>query len=172
MNFLDEIKKRLEKEFNETVLAWTEKTMNYILIKPSNVFKTVEILKNEFQFNFLMDLFCVDYLNYSVKLPDNNRFEIITYLYSLPKNYRLFIKSYYPNESPKADSLCPLFHAANWFEREIYDMFGITFNNHPDLRRILMYEGFEGHPLRKDYDPKKRQPLVALIKNEKSVFEQ
>jgi NADH-quinone oxidoreductase subunit C len=56
-----------------------------------------------------------------------------------------------PGETPKIDSVVPLWQAANWLEREVYDMFGISFTGHPDLRRILMYDGFEGHPLRKDY---------------------
>ena len=64
-----------------------------------------------------------------------------------------------PDDDPRIDSLMPVWEGANWFEREVYDMFGITFDGHPDLRRILLYNGFEGHPLRKDYPQDREQPL-------------
>jgi NADH-quinone oxidoreductase subunit C len=150
---------------------WSERGLNYVYIPGESVFPAVLQLRDKLEFDMLMDLFAVDYLNYSPPLPDGNRFSIITHLYSTKNNGRLFIKSYYPAESPQAVSLTPAYPAANWFEREVFDMYGINFSGHPDLRRILMYEGFEGHPLRKDYDIKKRQPLAALIKKEMSVFE-
>jgi len=65
--------------------------------------------------------------------------------------------------APEIDSLASLWSAANWLEREVWDMFGIRFRGHPGLKRILMYEGFEGHPLRNDYPVKKRQPLIGPI---------
>jgi NADH-quinone oxidoreductase subunit C/D len=69
------------------------------------------------------------------------------------------LKAPVPDDDPRIDSLMPVWEGANWFEREVYDMFGLTFNDHPDLRRILLYQGFEGHPLRKDYPQDKEQPL-------------
>ncbi len=150
---------------------WSQYGHNYIYMPRESVLSAVLRLRDNLGFDMLMDLFAVDYLNYSPPLPDGNRFAIITHLYSTKNNGRLFIKSYYPAESPQAVSLTPAYPAANWFEREVFDMYGINFSGHPDLRRILMYEGFEGHPLRKDYDIKKRQPLAKLIKKEASVFE-
>ncbi|HOT02340.1 MAG TPA: NADH-quinone oxidoreductase subunit C, partial [Acidobacteriota bacterium] len=78
-----------------------------------------------------------------------------------PRRARLRVKLPVPEEQPEVDSLTPLWKSANWYEREVWDMFGIRFRGHPNLKRILMYEGFEGHPLRKDYPIKKRQPLIG-----------
>ena len=89
------------------------------------------------------------------------RFEVVYHLYSLNQNHRVRIKV--PLEEKKAEvaSLTPLWPAADWYEREVWDMFGICFTGHPNLKRILMYEEFAGHPLRKDYPITKRQPLIG-----------
>jgi len=108
-------------------------------------------------YNFMMDLTAVDYLG------RNPRFEIAYHLYSLQHNHRLRIKAPVPEEDCRIDSLTPVWQAANWFEREVYDFYGIEFNNHPDLRRILLYDQFEGHPLRKDYPKDKQQPIDRII---------
>lgn len=172
MNF-EEIKIYLKNNHPDAgrMLFWSERGHNYVYIPRDSLFTAVTQLRDKSGFDMLMDLFAIDYLNYSPPLPEGNRFEIITHLYSTKNNERLFIKSFYPAQVPQAVSLTPIYAAANWFEREVFDMYGINFSGHPDLRRILMYEGFEGHPLRKDYDIKKRQPLAALIKKERSVFE-
>ena len=88
------------------------------------------------------------------------RFEVVYHLYSLSKNHRLRVKIPVAGEDPVVDSLTPLWKGADWLEREVWDMFGIRFRGHPDLRRILLYEQFEGYPLRKDYPVNYRQPLV------------
>ena len=111
-------------------------------------------LRDERGFEFLMDLTAVDH-------PDRKeRFELVCHLYSFANNRRLRLKAPIGGENPSVASLTPLWSGANWFEREVYDMFGIKFEGHPDLRRLLMYEGFEGHPLRKDYPLRKRQPRL------------
>jgi NADH-quinone oxidoreductase subunit C/D len=109
----------------------------------------------ELRYNFLMDLTAVDYL----ALGRTPRFEVVAHLYSLAHNQRVRLKTPVPDDDPRLASLMPVWEGANWFEREIYDMFGLTFDGHPDLRRILLYEGFEGYPLRKDYPQEKEQPL-------------
>ncbi len=105
----------------------------------------------------LVDLTCVDY-------PDREpRFEVVAHLHSLSKGHRLRIKSRVGDEEgdgAEIDSLTELWGSANWAEREAFDMFGVRFAGHPDLRRILMYPEFVGHPLRKDYPANKIQPLV------------
>ena len=92
---------------------------------------------------------------------DEHRFEVVYHLYSSRRNERLRLKVPLAAAHPEVDSLTGLWEAANWFEREVWDMFGIRFAGHPGLRRILLYEGFEGHPLRKDYPVNKRQPLIG-----------
>lgn len=106
--------------------------------------------------SFLTDITAVDYLG--KKSP---RFEVVYHLYSLKAGHRLRVKVPVPQEDAVVDSLVPLWKGANWLEREVWDMFGIRFRGHPDLRRVLLYEEFEGHPLRKDYPVNQRQPLVA-----------
>lgn len=107
-----------------------------------------------FRFDMLMDLTAVDYLG------ETPRFEVVCHLYSLALNHRLRVKQRVPEDEPWVHSLTGLWKAANWLERECWDMFGIRFIGHPDPRRILMYEEFVGHALRKDYPVDKRQPLT------------
>ena len=109
----------------------------------------------DLRYNVLMDLTAVDYLAQG-RVP---RYEVVVHLFSLPHNLRIRLKAALPADDPRVDSLMPVWEGANWFEREVYDMFGITFDDHPDLRRILLYRGFEGHPLRKDYPQDREQPL-------------
>lgn len=109
----------------------------------------------ELQYNFLIDITAVDYLG------RHPRFEVVYHFFSLPFNRRVRLKTLVPEDDPIVDSLTGLWKGANWYEREVWDMFGIRFRGHPDLRRILLYEEFEGHPLRKDYPIHKRQPLVG-----------
>jgi NADH-quinone oxidoreductase subunit C len=107
------------------------------------------------QFDMLTDVTAVDYLG------EEPRFEMVYHLYSVPKNKRLRVKARVGERAPEIATLCELWPSANWMEREVWDLYGIRFAGHPDLRRILLYEEFEGHPLRKDYPKEKRQPLVG-----------
>jgi len=124
------------------------------VIKKEALAAAAAYLRDELGFDFLMDLTAADYL------PRDPRFELVCHFYSSKHNYRLRLKCPVYADDAVVASLTPLWPAANWFEREVYDMFGIKFEGHPDLRRILMYDGFEGHPLRKDYPLKKRQPRI------------
>lgn len=128
-----------------------------ILVKRESIFALMKLLKEQFQFEMLADLSAVDYFG------QQPRFEVVYHLNSLEKNIRLRVKTGV-NENEEVDSITPLWPIANWLEREVWDMFGIRFKNHPDLRRILMYDEFEGHPLRKDYPINKRQPRVKPVK--------
>lgn len=109
-------------------------------------------------FDFLMDLTAVDYLN---KKPV--RFEVVYHFYSTKYNHRLRVKLPVDESDCVAESLTSLYKTADWYEREIWDLYGIKFSGHPNLRRILLYEEFKGHPLRKDYPINKRQPLIGPL---------
>lgn len=96
-------------------------------------------------FNFLSDITCVDWL------PSEPRFEVIYHLLSISKKERVRLKVRLDSASPAIESVTSVWPGANYFEREVYDLFGVRFTGHPYLRRILMPEDWEGHPLRKDY---------------------
>lgn len=107
---------------------------------------------SRFQRKVLSDLTAVDYMgiNLGVGYKPNGRFKIVYSLLSIKWSSRVLVCTYV-DELTSIDSICSIYPAANWYEREVYDMFGIMFSNHPDLRRILTDYGFEGHPLRKDF---------------------
>ncbi len=107
-----------------------------------------------------IDLTAVDRLGLRTWPEDAPRFDVVLHLYSVSHKHRLRLYSAVPEEDPSIDSLVPIWAGANWFEREAYYLYGVRFKGHPDLRRILMYPEFVGHPLRKDYPKEKRQPLV------------
>ena len=117
-----------------------------IIVKKENTFKTIKNLKENqnFIFDQLIDITAVDY-------PSNSlRFEIIYILLSMVLNKRVVVKTFL-GESEGIESITTIHKSANWYERECYDLFGIQFLNHPDLRRIMTDYNFEGHPLRKDF---------------------
>ena len=132
----------------------------FILIKVVKVLKENEKLK----FNQFIDLTAVDYPN------KKNRFEMIYILLSVEFNYRIIIK-FFINEDESVDSITNLFPASNWYEREVWDLFGIAFNNHPDLRRLLTDYGFIGHPLRKDFPLSGNVEVKYDINEKKVVYE-
>lgn len=109
----------------------------------------------DLRFDMLLDVTAVDYLGRSP------RFEVVYHFYSIEKNHRFRLKVPLEESDLKLPSLVPLWIGANWLERETWDMYGIVFDGHPDLRRIYLYEEFQGHPLRKDYPKEKRQPLIG-----------
>ncbi len=111
-------------------------------------------------FDMLMDLTAVDYLKYPGR-EDGPRFEVVYHLYSVARNHRVRVKARVDEDAPVVPSAVGLWPIANWLEREVWDMFGVRFSGHPDLRRLLMYEEFVGHPLRKDYPIDRRQPLIG-----------
>ena len=133
-----------------------------VVLVPSEWKSVCRFLKESPQadMQMLTDLTAVDF-------PDRDeRFEVVAHLYSLNKGHRIRLKSRVGNEDAEGaeiDSLTELWGSANWLERECWDMLGIKFLGHPDLRRILMYPEFVGHPLRKDYPAEKIQPLVEYL---------
>jgi NADH-quinone oxidoreductase subunit C len=109
------------------------------------------------QMNMFVDLTCVD------RMPRDPRFDVVLHLYSIEKKHRVRLFAGVAEATPTIGSLVSVWPGANWFEREAFDMYGVRFEGHPDLRRILMYQEFQGYPLRKDYPKEKRQPLVRRL---------
>lgn len=124
------------------------------VISKESLLDVMFYIKNSLKYDFLVDLTAVDRME---KIP---RFMVVYHFRSMELGSRLRIKVPVDESSMQIDSIVPLWPAANWLEREAYDMFGVVFTGHPDLRRILLYSEFVGHPLRKDYPKDKRQPLV------------
>ena len=149
--------KLLKEKFPADILEYsTPFGDETLLIRKENIIKILKFLKEtpELEYSLLLDITCVDYIG------QEPRFELIYHVYSFRLNHRLRIKTKISEKNPFIESSTSLWKNANWLEREVFDMFGIKFKNHPDLRRILMYDEFEGHPLRKDYPLKKRQPRL------------
>jgi NADH-quinone oxidoreductase subunit C len=111
-------------------------------------------------FDMLTDLTAADYLKFPGR-EDGPRFEVVYQLYSLAHNHRLRLKVRIDEDDAVVPTAVPLWPIANWLEREVWDMFGVRFAGHPDPRRLLMYEQFVGHALRKDYPINRRQPLIG-----------
>jgi NADH-quinone oxidoreductase subunit C len=118
-----------------------------LYIRRQSLRRTCEFLRDApgLRFQFLSDITAVDLY------PNEPRFEVVYHLLSLDTAERLRLKVRVSSQDPKVDSLVPVWPCANAFEREVFDLFGILFEGHPYLRRILMPEDWEGHPLRKDY---------------------
>jgi len=151
---------QLQEHFPEAVLqTHAHQGDETVLIKKDSLVEVAVFLKKDpaFDMNVLMDLTAVDGLD----LKWNPRFQVVYHFYSIAKNHRLRVKAGVEEKDPAIVTLTGLWPSANWFEREVWDMFGIRFQGHPDLRRILMYEQFQGHALRKDYPWNKRQPIVS-----------
>jgi NADH-quinone oxidoreductase subunit C len=157
-SMLDSITKRKVTEaFRDAVTAsHADFGDDTLLVSRERILEIMLFLRDDpaLKYEFMMDLTVVDYIN---EVP---RFEVVYHLYSLAHNHRVRIKARIPFENPAIGSICSVWKAANWFEREAYDLYGINFAGHPDLRRILLYPEFVGHPLRKDYPVAKRQPLI------------
>lgn len=122
----------------------------YIRVEPGRLVEVMTFLRDDetCRFEQLVDLTCVDYLNFPAA---TDRYGVIYSLLSITHNHRLWVKSFVNDPTPTLPSVTSIWKGADWMEREVYDMFGIVFEGHPDLRRILTWEGFPAYPLRKDY---------------------
>ena len=154
--------KRVKENFGDRRLRATEfRDQASLIVDPEDAHEILRFLRDdpECDYKLLSDVTAADYLDFPVSMP--GRFGVVWILRSLTNNLLLLVKTYLdPSidtngiESDPAleiDSVCDLWEGAEWREREVYDMFGIRFRNHPDLRRILLWRDFPAHPLRKDY---------------------
>ena len=128
--------------------------MDVVTLTPDKLFAAVRRLQTELGFDLLLDITAVDW-------PEREpRFDVVYHFYSTAHHVRVRVKTAVPAADPAVDSLVSLYGSAAFMERECHDMYGIVFRGNRDLRPILLYEGFVGHPLRKDYDKLDEQPLV------------
>ena len=136
-----EVGKEVTEHFHDCVLSSDDTS---IIVVPEHLFEVAEFLKNShFAFDYLVNLTSVDYLNY---------LEVVYNLVSLEHNHSVTLKvRCHDRDNPTVQSVVALWKGADLQEREVYDLMGIGFDGHPNLKRIVLWEGFQGHPLRKDY---------------------
>ncbi|PKL51653.1 MAG: NADH-quinone oxidoreductase subunit C [Nitrospira bacterium HGW-Nitrospira-1] len=157
------IAEKIKERFPDEVLEIKEfRRQVSVTLRKNRIRDIAQYLHDDpdFYFDYLIDVCGVDYLGKKEK-----RFEVVYQLYSIKHRHAIRLKTEVSEEDPAIDSVTSIWAGANWHEREAFDLYGIRFNGHPDLRRILMPEDWEGHPLRKDY------PLKGLAK-EWSGFEE
>lgn len=149
----------LMERFGERVLSHhAQHGDETVTIRREGMLDVFSFLKSDARcgFELMVDLTAVDYL------PRAPRFEVVVHLKSLRLNHRLRVKVPVEESAPEVDSIHGLWIAADWYERECHEMYGIGFKGHPNLKPLLLYDGFEGHPLRKDYPKGRQQPLVPM----------
>lgn len=153
-----ELNEYLQKTVDDLSEKFTDALINvyqssgdtFIHIAPEANVEVCQYLRDEHHFIYLSDVFGTD------RFTSEDRFEVVYNLVSLRDQQRLFVKAWLPEENPEIESITGLWKSANWFERQTYDMFGVRFANHPDMRRIYMPEDFEYFPLRKEF------PLLGI----------
>ena len=157
---VSELVDTLQKECGELIENSAVELGDVVLTtSPQNILKLLSKCKSSasLAFNMLVDITAVDWMD-----SKDSRFEVVYQLLSISKLWRVTIKVPVSEGAPEVTSATSLWAGANFLEREVWDMFGIRFTGHPDLRRILMYEEFVGHPLRKDYPVQGKQPRIPL----------
>jgi NADH-quinone oxidoreductase subunit C len=147
-----QIAEKIKERFPEEALAIREfRGQVSVTVKKDRIRDICRFLHDEpdLFFDYPVDLCGVDYMGMK-----ESRFEVVYHLYSIKHRHALRLKAEVPEKDARIDSVLPVWAGVNWHERECYDMFGISFTGHPDMRRVLLPEDWEGHPLRKDYPVK------------------
>ena len=144
MNVIDAIR---EKFPDEVIGTGTHSGQPWIEVRSGRIFEILELLRKDGAFDQLTDLTSLDYMGQDAP----ERFCVVYNLFSFKSGERARVKAFVPGEEPEIDSVSGIWASAPWAEREVYDLMGIRFRNHPDLKRLMLPEGYQGHPLRKDY---------------------
>ncbi len=177
MSRLETLVKNLGVALGDRIASTTVARGEVTIVVPAAVcLEVARALRDEEQLRFeqLIDLCGVDYLNYGNGSWEGRRFAVVVHLLSVTHNWRLRVRTFCPDdELPIVASVTPVWSAAGWFEREAFDLYGIVFEGHEDLRRILTDYGFVGHPFRKDfpisghvemrYDPEQRRVVYQPV---------
>lgn len=139
---LEDMLQVLQEQMGEKLVLAHDRFFTFLQIDPGELLVLSKTLREEYGFNYLANLTSVDY---------TESFELIYHLYSIPENNKIAIKARVPRDKPVIDSVFSVWPTADWQEREVYDLMGITFKDHPNLIRILMPDDYDAHPLRKDF---------------------
>lgn len=159
----------VKKKFPDEVLDSHSRLGNdTVVVRRDNLAAIMEFLRDDpsCTLSMLRDMTAVDYMH---RVP---RFEVVYVLYSIQLRHQLLVRVPLQGDDVRLPSVHNVWGAAGWLEREVYDMYGMIFDNHPDLRRVLMYDEFEGHPLRKDYHIQASQPRTELLMQERDSVEE
>lgn len=151
---------RLRRKFGDAIIETSDDHGNETaVVERDRLTEIAEFLKTdrELQLDMPIDCTAVDWLG-----KREPRFDVVYHFYSVRRRHRVRIKIRVSENDPTCPSLTPLWRGLNWFEREAWDLYGIRFVGHPNMKRILLYEEFNGHPLRKDYPVDGRQPLIEM----------
>lgn len=165
---------RVQARFGDAILAQGEFQGQYFVsIAPETLLELADFLKSDSELSLdrLMDVTAVDMIEHPMEL--EHRFEVVYQFMSYDLNHRFRVKVQVPDENLEVPSLWDRWGVANWMEREVFDLFGITFSGHPNLKRIMCHHDFVGHALRKDYPIRKRQQLsrpIEMILTEKQEW--
>ena len=135
---------KLKREYGSGIEPLTYLGQNYMVVDRSLIPEILQVLRNEEQFDYCVDVTAVHYPK------REKQFDVVWVLYSFPRNERIRVKTQIADGETLPSSV-PIWATTNWLEREVFDMFGIKFDGHPDMKRILLPDGWKGHPLRKDY---------------------
>lgn len=174
MSTLEKLKSELQSKFNLEKYSFVVENGDDVMVAPrEDIKELISFFKANEMYDFIMDLSAIDYLNHKSKY--EKRFAVIYHLFNSKNMDRIRIKIYLDENDAVIDSVTPIWKGVNWFEREVYDMYGIVFKGHPNLRKILTHHHFKGHPLRKDYDANKQQHCKDVLPvhfNDGTFFEE
>jgi NADH-quinone oxidoreductase subunit C len=161
-----DVRELLMTRFGDAIRVTAFRDNTRYLVPAEHLTEVMTVLRDQAGFDFLADLTAVDYLRYPNAA---DRYGLIYCLANSETAKRIVVKVMVNDPDPSVASICSIWKGAEWMEREVYDMYGIHFEGHPDLRRILMPEGFDGHPLRKDYPLRgrgERHNFATIIRSE------
>lgn len=163
----ERVVKKLKERFGDKVLhTHAFRGDETVVLDRAALHDACDYLKNDpdLRFDMPIDVTAVDFLGFpeARNVPYGGRFEVVYHLYSTEKKHRIRLKVPLEADDAVVDSVVGIWKGVDWFERETWDMFGVRFEGHPNLVRILLYEEFQGHPLRKDYPRRGYQPRIPM----------